>query len=288
MKYVIGTRKSKLAMAQTEFVCKKLSEAYPEDEFVIQIVTTKGDLILDKPLHEIGDKGLFVKEIEEKILNREIDIGVHSMKDMPSVPAAGLMFTRSWKRENPRDVLILREKNSLKELAPGAVIGTGSKRREFQLERLRSDLNVVNIRERREDIPLLVSHFLLSNEENIGILPDAMNLLHNYDWPGNVRELRNIINRICILYSGKSVSADDIRPFLHNDFQVTEPLPPKNMTDARSAIISEICTLEEGEIALIKAALKEEHYNISNTAKILGITRATLYNKLKKYQIPYT
>jgi porphobilinogen deaminase len=146
MKYVIGTRKSKLAMAQTEFVCKKLSEAYPEDEFVIQIVTTKGDLILDKPLHEIGDKGLFVKEIEEKILNREIDIGVHSMKDMPSVPAAGLMFTRSWKRENPRDVLILREKNSLKELAPGAVIGTGSKRREFQLKRLRSDLNVVNIR----------------------------------------------------------------------------------------------------------------------------------------------
>ncbi|MCI8992542.1 MAG: sigma 54-interacting transcriptional regulator [Eubacterium sp.] len=150
------------------------------------------------------------------------------------------------------------------------------------------EIKIPPLRERREDIPLLVSHFLLSNEENIGILPDAMNLLHNYDWPGNVRELRNIINRICILYSGKSVSADDIRPFLHNDFQVTEPLPPKNMTDARSAIISEICTLEEGEIALIKAALKEEHYNISNTAKILGITRATLYNKLKKYQIPYT
>ena len=66
MKYIIGTRKSKLAMAQAHFVCEKLKQSYPEDKFAIQIVETKGDLILDRPLHEIGDKGLFVKEIEEK------------------------------------------------------------------------------------------------------------------------------------------------------------------------------------------------------------------------------
>ncbi|MCI9136311.1 MAG: hydroxymethylbilane synthase [Lachnospiraceae bacterium] len=146
MRYVIGTRKSKLAQAQTNFVCQRLREAYPEDEFVIQIVETKGDMILDKPLYEIGDKGLFVKEIEKKILSREIDIGVHSMKDMPSSPAEGLRFSGTWKREDARDVLILREKHSLEELAPGSVIGTGSKRREFQLKRLRPDIKVVNIR----------------------------------------------------------------------------------------------------------------------------------------------
>ena len=89
MKYVIGTRSSRLALAQAEDVCKRLSEAYPEDEFVLRRVKTKGDLILDKPLHEIGDKGLFVKEIEEQIQNRSIDIGVHSMKDMPALPADG-------------------------------------------------------------------------------------------------------------------------------------------------------------------------------------------------------
>lgn len=146
MKYVIGTRKSKLARVQADFVCKRLAAAYPEDEFEIQIVETKGDLILDKPLYEIGDKGLFVKELEEKILSHEVDIGVHSMKDLPSSPAPGLIFSQTWEREDPRDVLILREKNSLEELVPGSVIGTGSKRREFQLKRLRPDLKVVNIR----------------------------------------------------------------------------------------------------------------------------------------------
>lgn len=146
MKYIIGTRGSKLALAQAECVRGKLKEAYPGDEFEIRIIKTKGDIVLDKPLHKIGDKGVFVKEIEEKIKDGEIHIGVHSMKDMPSSPAPGLMFARAWKREDPRDVLILREKNSLEELPEGAVIGTGSRRREFQLKRLRPDLKVVNIR----------------------------------------------------------------------------------------------------------------------------------------------
>lgn len=146
MEYRIGTRGSKLALTQAEYVCRRLTEAFPEDAFEIQVIKTRGDVILDKPLHEIGDKGVFVKEIEEKLLKGEIQIAVHSMKDMPSAPAPGLMFTRSWKREDPRDVLILREKKSLSELPPGAVIGTGSKRREFQLKRLRPDIRVAGIR----------------------------------------------------------------------------------------------------------------------------------------------
>ena len=146
MKYKIATRGSQLAQIQANFVCNQLRQAYPKDEFELLIVKTKGDLILDRPLNQIGEKGVFVKEIEEKILNGEADIGVHSMKDMPSVPAAGLIFTDAWKREDCRDVLILREKSSIWELPEGAVIGTGSKRREFQLKRLRKDLKVVGIR----------------------------------------------------------------------------------------------------------------------------------------------
>ena len=146
MKYVIATRGSKLALTQAKYVCDRLAKAYPKEEFEIQIVKTKGDLVLDKPLQEIGDKGLFVKEIEEKILKKEADIGVHSMKDMPPFPALGLIFTKAWKREDFRDVLILREKKTLEELPIGAMIGTGSKRREVQLKRFRPDLKVINIR----------------------------------------------------------------------------------------------------------------------------------------------
>lgn len=146
MKYMIGTRGSKLALAQAEYVRGRLAEVYREDSFEIRVIKTKGDQILDKPLHEIGDKGLFVKDIEEKLVNGEVDIAVHSMKDMPSLPADGLVFAKPWKREDPRDALILREAGTIEELPQGAVIGTGSRRREFQLKRLRPDLHVVNIR----------------------------------------------------------------------------------------------------------------------------------------------
>ena len=131
MDYVIGTRGSKLALAQAGFVRDRLSKAYQEDTFTLRVIQTKGDFILDKPIYEIGDKGVFVREIEEKLLSGEIHIAVHSMKDMPADPAEGLTFAKAWKREDPRDALILREKNSLEELPYGAVIGTGSKRREL-------------------------------------------------------------------------------------------------------------------------------------------------------------
>lgn len=146
MKYTIGTRGSKLAMAQTEAVCVRLREAYPEHEFEICVVRTKGDKIQDKPLNQIGDNGLFVREIEEKILAGELDIGVHSMKDMPVTPAEGLVFAKTWKREDPRDVLVLREAASLDELPEGAVIATGSIRRSLQIRKLRPDIRVTGIR----------------------------------------------------------------------------------------------------------------------------------------------
>lgn len=146
MKYIIGSRGSRLALIQTKYVQDKLAKTYPEHTFEIQIIKTKGDKIQNKPLDKIGGKGLFVKEIEEKIISGEIHMGVHSMKDMPSTPAKGLVFTKAWKREDPRDVLILRTAKHLSDLREGAVIGTGSKRRAFQLLKQRPDLKIVNIR----------------------------------------------------------------------------------------------------------------------------------------------
>lgn len=146
MEYIIGSRGSRLALVQTKYVQKRLQKEYPTHRFSICVIETRGDRIKDRPLHEIGGKGLFVREIEEQILAGKIHIGVHSMKDMPAFPPSGLVFTRPWKREDPRDALILRNAGTLSDLKEGAVIGTGSKRRKLQLERLRPDVKVVGIR----------------------------------------------------------------------------------------------------------------------------------------------
>ena len=146
MHYKIGTRGSKLALVQAEFVRDRLQEHYPQDCFELKIIKTKGDKIQNKALSAIGDKGLFVKEIEQELLSGEIHLAVHSMKDMPGELPDGLCFAKAWKREDPRDVLISREAVSVDDLPKGAVIGTGSKRRKYQLLKIRPDLNIVGIR----------------------------------------------------------------------------------------------------------------------------------------------
>ena len=147
MKLVVGTRGSNLALVQTNWVVEQLKKNNPNIEFEIKIIKTKGDLIKDLPLDKIGDKGLFVKEIEKSLLDKEIDIAVHSMKDMPSYLPEGLKFAHSPRREDPRDALIFREGyKTLEDLPQGAKIGTGSKRRKYQLLKHRPDLEIVPIR----------------------------------------------------------------------------------------------------------------------------------------------
>ena len=147
MKIRVGTRGSNLALIQTNWAIDRLKEKFPEVEFEVKIIKTKGDKILHLSLDKIGDKGLFVKEIESQLLEGEIDLAVHSMKDMPAEVVEGLKFAAVQKREDPRDVIILREGlNSFDELPIGATIGTGSKRRKYQLLRKRPDLNIVPIR----------------------------------------------------------------------------------------------------------------------------------------------
>ena len=162
-----------------------------------------------------------------------------------------------------------------------------SKNKTFRLDlyyRLNTfEIKIPPLRERKNDIPILISHFLLKNGGNLGIRPDAIDVMMKYNWPGNVRELRNLINRLCILYAGQSIRAEHVFPYLHWDAESADT--PALESPGSSAIIMEPCTLKDGEIALIKAALAAEHNHISNAAKILGITRATLYNKIKKYHL---
>lgn len=147
MKIVVGTRGSRLALIQTNWVVEELKKTSPEIEFEVKIIKTKGDIVKDLPLHKIGDKGLFTKEIEQHLLDKEIDLAVHSMKDMPSTLPDGLKFANVPKREDPRDVLVLKKGySSIDDLPKGAKIGTGSKRRIYQLLKYRPDLEIVPIR----------------------------------------------------------------------------------------------------------------------------------------------
>lgn len=147
MKIVVGTRGSKLALVQTNWVVEELKKVNPGIEFEVKVIKTKGDLVTHLPLHKIGDKGLFTKEIEQQLLDKEIDLAVHSMKDMPSVLPDGLKFASVPRREDPRDVLVLKDGYStIEDLPIGAKIGTGSKRRTYQLLKYRPDLEIVPIR----------------------------------------------------------------------------------------------------------------------------------------------
>jgi hydroxymethylbilane synthase len=145
-KVIVGSRKSKLALTQTNWVIKRLKELGADCDFEIKEIVTKGDQILDVTLSKVGGKGLFVKEIEQAMLDKEIDMAVHSMKDMPAVLPEGLMIGCVPKREDYRDVLISKDHVKFADLPSGAVIGTSSLRRSSQLLARRDDIEIKWIR----------------------------------------------------------------------------------------------------------------------------------------------
>lgn len=141
----VGTRGSKLALAQTDWVISQLSSIFLEIKFEKVIIKTKGDKILDAPLSKIGGKGLFVKEIEEALLKGDIDLAVHSMKDVPSIIPEDLEIACIPERESPFDVWISNYESVFK-LSSNSKIGTSSLRRLSQLKRLRKDVEILPLR----------------------------------------------------------------------------------------------------------------------------------------------
>ena len=142
----IGTRGSALALAQAAWVKQRLEEEYPGGKVETLVIKTSGDRFLDTPVKAIGGKGIFVKEIEEALLRNEIDLAVHSLKDLPTEIAPGLTLAAMPEREDPRDVLISLNHVPLSGLPGNSRIGTGSLRRRAQLSHYRKDLSVVPIR----------------------------------------------------------------------------------------------------------------------------------------------
>jgi len=142
----IGSRNSRLAMVQAEFVAQWFRAAHPDYTVEIVGISTRGDQILDRKLDKIGGKGLFIKELEVSILEGSVDIAVHSAKDLPAVLAEGLAIVAVSAREDARDALISRFGTELADLPQGAVVGTSSARREYQLLALRPDLQIRMLR----------------------------------------------------------------------------------------------------------------------------------------------
>ena len=142
----IATRQSPLALWQANYVKDRLQQLYPDLIVALVPMVTKGDVILDSPLAKIGGKGLFVKELENALLNKEADIAVHSMKDVPMQFPEGLGLAVICKREDPRDAFVSNSYRTFAELPQGAVVGTSSLRRQCQLKALRPDLDIRSLR----------------------------------------------------------------------------------------------------------------------------------------------
>ncbi len=143
---IIGSRGSKLALVQSNWVKSELERCSPGIEVTIEKISTTGDKITDVPLSRLGGKGLFTKELEVALLERRIDLAVHSMKDLPTEVPEGLMIGAVSKREDPHDILISKKNVGLRELPEGARVGTSSLRRRAQLLALRPDLTIADLR----------------------------------------------------------------------------------------------------------------------------------------------
>ena len=141
---IIGTRQSLLALWQSNHIADLLRRQYPECTVTLKKIITKGDRILDVPLAKIGGKGLFTKELETALLEGEIDLAVHSLKDMPTVLPEGLCLTAVTKRANAGDAFVSNKYASIETLPQGAVLGTSSLRRKAQLLSARPDLKIVD------------------------------------------------------------------------------------------------------------------------------------------------
>jgi len=162
---VVGSRTSDLALWQTHFVKNEIEKFNKEVQVVIKPITTKGDKIIDTPLSDIGDKGLFTKELEIELLNGNIDLAVHSLKDLETVMPEGLKLGAVTKRHNAEDVLIARKTGTTIDTLPsGAIVATGSLRRESQLRNIRPDIKVIDL---RGNVPTRIQKFLDSDWDAI-------------------------------------------------------------------------------------------------------------------------
>lgn len=227
-KVVIGTRGSALALWQTRFVAHLLQSFYQSIEFEIKVIETTGDAILETALSKIGDKGLFTKQIEEQLLTGEIDLAVHSLKDLPTALPENLTIGAVMMRETPDDVLISTKYTSLKKLPPNARVATGSLRRRSQLLAYRPDLQIVEI---RGNVPTRIKKM---EEQRLDGMILAFAGVHRLDLDSYIKQ--RIPYKIMLPAVAQGVIGIEIRA---DNEKIIELLKPINDFQTESCVLAE-------------------------------------------------
>jgi len=231
----IATRGSKLALWQAHHVRDRLIEVSPGVTVEFQVIKTKGDKILDVPLAKVGGKGLFVKEIEQALIDGTADIAVHSMKDVPAELAPGLVMSAISSREDARDALCARDGSTLAELPQGATVGTSSLRRMSQLKAQRPDLVIASL---RGNVPTRLAKLDAGEFDAIVLAAAGLKRLGHFD---RVSEL--LEPTICIPAVGQGTLGIETRA----DDHTTADLARRAMHDERDSR----CTIAERAFLLV-------------------------------------
>ncbi len=233
---VIGTRGSRLALWQAEYIAEQLRRQHPAVTVTLKQIVTTGDKILDVPLAKIGGKGLFTKELELAMLNGDIDLAVHSLKDMPTELPDGLVLAAITKRADPFDALVSIAYGSIDELPPGAILGTSSLRRKAQLLHYRPDLVIRDLRGN------LDSRLRKLSEGQFDAIILAAAGLSRLGWSEKIRQV--LPPSICLPAVGQGALAIEAR---YNDQSVLDLLEFLNDEPTRLAAMAERSFLETVE-----------------------------------------
>jgi hydroxymethylbilane synthase len=237
-KLIIGSRGSQLALWQTHFVKGKLEEFFPEIKLEVKIIKTTGDKMLDVALAKIGDKGLFTRQIETALLDREIDLAVHSLKDLQTVQPATLTIGAVMARELPNDCLISTKYRSIDDLPKNAKVATGSLRRKSQLLHYRSDLEIFEI---RGNVPTRIKKF---EESDLDAMILAFAGVHRLNLDSYIKQI--IPSEIMLPAVGQGAMAIEIRS---DDAEIRRLLQKLNDENTNFCVAAErnfLRTLEGG------------------------------------------
>ena len=235
-KLIIGTRSSKLALWQANYIAECLRTQYPEIEVVLLHIMTTGDKILDVPLAKIGGKGLFTKEIESAMLKGEIDLAVHSLKDMPTELPSGLLLGAITERANAGDAFISPKYGSIDNLPQGAKVGTSSLRRKAQLLKYRPDLKISDVRGNVD------TRLKKLETEGLDAIILAVAGLKRLGWQDRITQI--LPYDICLPAVGQGALALEARA---NDSQVLTMIQFLNHQETRWAVEAERAYLTEVE-----------------------------------------
>ena len=227
-KIIIGSRGSQLALWQANFVAESIKALFPSLETEIKIIQTSGDAFLETALSKIGDKGLFTRQIEEQLLRGEIDVAVHSLKDLPTILPDGLKIGAVTERETPNDVLIAKNYGSLDELPLNAKVATGSLRRRSQLLNYRGDLQISEI---RGNVPTRIRKF---EESDLDAMILAFAGVHRLGLDSYIKQI--VPTEILLPAVAQGVIGIEIRA---DDRRIEKLLAPLNNEDSWDCITAE-------------------------------------------------